>query len=256
MASDRYLAMTASEIAAVQTLPVKIAWMACHFSPYGTGLSNLPASLPANSLLILNDRIPICGHDHQRIAQQLQQAAEVLKCFGILLDFQQPQHPELAQLAAVLVSSLPCPVAVSEGYAQTMDCPIFLSPCPHHTHLSEYLAPWQGRDLWMDLAVDAEEITLTKEGATFLPLFLSELPEHSYQDEHLHCHYATQTGDDFARFSLWRTQEDLECLALEAETLGVKTFVGLYQEFQTFSKSGSIMPAEMQKPLCKNAERS
>ena len=49
------LAMTAAELGAAP-LPSHPAWMACHFSPYSTGLTNLPPKLPQDSLLILNDR--------------------------------------------------------------------------------------------------------------------------------------------------------------------------------------------------------
>ena len=37
-----FLAMTAAEIRANPDISSPIGWMACHFSPYGTGLSNLP----------------------------------------------------------------------------------------------------------------------------------------------------------------------------------------------------------------------
>lgn len=230
MASAHYLAMTASEFAAVSPLPEKTGWMACHFSPYGTGLSNLPPALPPASLLILNDRIPICGHDPERIEAQLHQAVKTLDCAGVLLDFQAPGNVNLQQMAAHLTAALPCPVAVSDGYAAELDCPVFLSPCPHHTPLAEHMAPWQDKELWLDLAVDAETITLTKEGAVILPLPLGEIPEGGHWDKTLHCHYRTETGADFARFTLWRTKEDLDALAQEAEELGIRTLVGLWQE--------------------------
>lgn len=232
METVHYLAMTASEFAAASVLPPKTGWMACHFSPYGTGISNLPAFLPAGSLLILNDRIPISGHDIKRVCEQLTQAVSAMDCAGILLDFQRPGNSELEQLSAHLVSSLPCPVAISEEYAKGLDCPVFLSPCPHHTHLKEHTAPWQGRELWLDLAVDAETITLTKEGCTILPLPLGEIPEGGHWDEKLHCHYSIENTANSARFTLWRTKQDLEALAQEAEELGIHTLVGLYQELK------------------------
>ena len=72
-----YLAMTAAEIRANTDFPPNIGYMACHFSPYGTGLSNCPAHLPEGSMLILNDRTPVYGHCPERIAQQLMEMAEV-----------------------------------------------------------------------------------------------------------------------------------------------------------------------------------
>ena len=226
-----YLAMTGAEFAAAGQLPPKTAWMACHFSPYNTGLANLPPALPAGSLLILNDRVPLWGHDPARVAAQLKQAVDTMDCAGLLLDFQRPDHAEATTMAEFLVSALPCPVAVSEHYAAGLDCPVFLSPCPHHTHLKEHISPWAGREVWLDLAVDGSTITLTKDGCSMFSLPLGELPEGGFCDAPLHCHYRTETGDDFARFILWRTQEDMQALAREAEELGVKTLVGLWQEW-------------------------
>ena len=231
MATEVYLAMTAAEFTYTVPLPAKAAWMACHFSPYGQGLSNLPAALPEGSILILNDRIPVCNHDPEQIFRQLQQALNQFHCSSILLDFEQPNMEALGELAAYLTASLPCPVAVSDNYAASIDCPVFLCACPHHTPLSEHIAPWAGRELWLDLARDAESIVLTKQGASILPLPLGELPEKGHHDRNLHCHYKTQTGEDFARFTLWRTGEDLNALADEARELGISTMVGLYQEW-------------------------
>ena len=232
MAVKRYLAMTAAEFAAAEELPAGIAWMACHFSPYGTGLSNLPSSLPAGSLLILNDRIPFRGHDPARIASQLHQAVEAMDCAGILLDFQKPDIEALAELSEHLVTALPCPVAVSDSYGENLNGPVFLSPCPHHTHLQEHIAPWQGRELWLDWAGDAETITLTRDGSAIFPVPLGEFPQGGHRDEQLHCHYSIENGLDSARFTLWRTRDDLEELAREAEELGIQTLVGLYQELK------------------------
>ena len=76
MAMDVFLAMTAAEIYGNRNLPANIGWMACHFSPYGTGLSNLPKRLPASSLLIVDDITPIRGHDPPYILDQLAATAE------------------------------------------------------------------------------------------------------------------------------------------------------------------------------------
>ena len=231
MGTRRYLAMTAAEFAAAPSLSENIGWMACHFSPYDTGLCNLPGSLPPGSLLIVNDRIPLRGHDAGRISEQLHQALEALCCGAVLLDFQQASD-EARAMADHLVSTLPCPVAVSEDCGQELNCPLFLSPCPHHTHLKEYISPRAGRELWLDLARDAQTLTLTKEGCRCYPLPLGEIPPEGYHDDRLCCHYRAETGDDFARFTLWRTQADLEDLAREADGLGIRTFVGLWQEWR------------------------
>lgn len=230
MAIKRYLAMTAAEIAGNPALPSEIAWMACQFSPYSTGLSNLPAALPQDSLLILNDFTPIQGHDPSVVGAQLRQCVDTLKCCGLLLDFQRPDVEETAELTAFLANALPCPVIVSEPYAKGLECPVFLSPLPQHVSLSEYLAPWQGRDIWLDIAPDGETITLSEEKAAIAPLSPGELCEGGHLEEKLHCHYKAELMEDSARFTLWRTAEDLDALLEDAEGLGVKAAVGLYQE--------------------------
>ena len=182
------------------------------------------------TLLIVTDRMPLGDHDHSLIAAQLGRAVEILGCSGVLLDFEEPGKNELAGLASVLTSALPCPVVVSDVYAQAIDCPVFLSPCPHHIHLSDHMAPWMGREIWLDLARDAETITVTAEGSVVSPLPGYDLPEGGHRDEDLHCHYWAEVKANSVRFTLWRTAADLEALARAAEGLGIRTFVGLWQE--------------------------
>lgn len=235
MAIRRYFAMTAAEICGNDHLPPEIAWMACHFSPYGTGLSNLPKALPAGSLLILNDRTPIHGHDAARIAQQLEERMEALNCRGLLLDLQRPGEPETAALVKHLTEALPCPVAVSDLYGDGLSCPVFLPPAPPDVPLEAWLAPWQGREIWLEMALDGAVLILTEEGAATAPLSPSEHPEGGHREETLHCHYCIELSEADVKFPLWRTEEDLEELLEEAEGLGVTTAVGLYQELQNFA---------------------
>lgn len=223
-----YLAMTAAEIHASATLPEKLAWMACHFSPYGTGLSNLPGHLPENSLLILNDRTPVHGHDPERILAELTEAVEKFSCAGVLLDLQRPGSQEAAAIAKRLLT-LPCPVAVSESYAGDLDCPIFLPPVPLRIPLAEYLAPWQGREIWLDAAPGGERITVTAQGAAVLPETVTEpLP---FRDEELLCHYRLELNPNAAVFTLSRTRDDLRDLLGATKKYGVTTAVALWQEF-------------------------
>lgn len=233
MAIRPFLAMTAAEFGSAEKHPEHIAWMACHFSPYGTGLTNLPASLPPGSLLILNDRIPICGHDPERIAGQLLKVSEDTSCCGLLLDFQRTGVEESLGLARHLIASLPCPVAVSDCYAAQLDCPVFLSPCPHHVPLSQYILPWQGRELWLDLATNSETILLTRERSWITPLPLGEIPEGGHVDSTLHCHYSIEAGTDSVRFTLWRNREDIAALSEEAQALNIKVLVGLFSELRS-----------------------
>ena len=130
-----YLALTAAEISAFPAIDFPFAYMACHFSPYTEGLSNIPDSLPPGSILILNDRLPCQGHSADLVAGQLADAAAQLNCESILLDFQRPPEPELEAMAKRIITSLPCPAAVSERFAAELACPVFLSPAPLHLPL-------------------------------------------------------------------------------------------------------------------------
>ena len=90
MSLSCYLAMTEAEIRAAATLPDHLAFMACHFSPYGIGLVNIPQRLPRGSILIVNDRVPVLHHDPQVVLRQLQEVGRQLSLRGILLDFEIP----------------------------------------------------------------------------------------------------------------------------------------------------------------------
>lgn len=231
MGMCRYLAMTAAEIAASSPLPEKLAYMACHFSSYGTGLSNCPDSLPEGSILILNDRIPIRGHDPQRIAGQLQQLTETLRCDSLLLDFQRPNVSETAALCRVLSSELRCPVGISELYADNLSGPVFLSAAPPDVPLQEHLKQWPGREIWLEATVETVCITVTEKGSEVVALPYCEPPETAYCQQQLHCRYQMETLDNAVRFQLWRTAGQTEALLQQAQELGIRRTIGLYQQF-------------------------
>lgn len=228
MALTRYLAMTAAEIEAEPALPPKIGWMACHFSPYGRGLSNIPGKLPEDSLLLVNDRTPIRGHDPVRVAEELREAIGQFRCAGVLLDFQRPGVRETFDMAHHLCGALPCPVAVSHHYADASQGAVCV-PCPPlHEPVDRYFARWQGRELWVEMSMERECIALTPRGASIREG--CEGDAQSFADEVLCCHYSFRLEEDKALFSLWRTQEDLDKLLTREEELGIRICVGLYQE--------------------------
>ncbi len=229
MPSALYLAMTAAEIGTNSPLPARLAWMACHFSPYGTGLSNLPQVLPEGSMLIVNDLTPVGNHSPEAIVCQLQDVIQGFGCSRILLDFQRPGDARTREIAEVIVRELPCPVAVSECYAEGLPCPVFLPPVPLWKTAGEYIKPWSGREIWLEAALDAAQITVTEKGSTFLPCPAQEIPL-PHLDTDLCCHYGIELTDSAAVFTLQRTEEDLQRL-LEKEQIAC--FVGLYQELQT-----------------------
>lgn len=225
-----YLAMTASEMRAADAVPEKCAWMACQFSPYGQGLTNIPAQLPPGSILILNDRMPCRGHSPDLAADQLAQAVEQLGCESVLLDFQQPPDPESEAMAAHIVSALPCPAAVSEKYAKDLSCPVFVSPAPLHIPLSVYLAPWRGREIWLEAALGQEAVTVTTQGTAYTPQFPTDGLEGGFFEDTLCCHYRTQILEDAVRFTLFDTPDSLQKKLALSPPLGVTRAVGLWQE--------------------------
>ncbi len=230
MAMARYLAMTAAEMMGGAPLPGKTAWMACHFSPYSTGLCNLPAALPPGSLLILNDRTPIHGHDPERICRELTEALAGLQCAGLLLDFQNPPCREAALLVEHLAQKLKFPMGASPDYAAGTAA-VFIPPVPTDTPIAAYLERWRGKMLWLELALEGQTITLTESGAAYgINPFPADAP--AMADGALHCHYSIEEKQDAVVFRTWRTREDLSALILDAERLGVALSVGLYQELR------------------------
>lgn len=230
MGISRYLAMTAAELEAFSAAKNWCtAYMACHFSPYSTGLSNIPAALPPGSMLIVNDRTPICGHDPELIAGQLQQAVHALGCDSVLLDLQRPDCTQTAALCRVLTRALDCPVGISDLYAGSLDCPVFLPPAPLDQPLGEYIRVWKGREIWLEAATDAACITVTEKGSTFSPMTCPQPPRRHFLDQALHCWYWAVCTDTEAHFCLWRDSWQLEALLEEADALGITKAVGLYQ---------------------------
>jgi hypothetical protein len=227
MALPLYLAQTPLEMVG-NPLSGKLAYMSCHFSPGGRGLSNMPEMLSPGAVLILDDSTPMDTHDPELIGKQLSEMVQRYQADAFLLDFQRRDVPEQQELAKLLSNVLPCPVGVSEVYAQGLSCPVFLPPVPPDRPLSEYLRPWQEREIWLEAALDGITLALTEAGCTAEPLW--DFPEVGRNDDRLHCHYSVETAADSAIFNLWRTKEDLDALLSEAESLGVAKAIGLWQE--------------------------
>ena len=224
-----YLAYTAGELQA-STQDRKLAYMACHFSLYTTGLSNLPEVLPPGSMLILNDQIPISGHDPHRIADQLQETMESFSCDSLLLDFQRPGNEETAQLCRLLATQMNCPLGISHHYASGIDCAVFLPPPPLDMPLSEHLKPWQDRTIWLEYALEAAEFIITSDGCRVSPLPYVFSQEETFIEEFLHCRYRSEVDCNKIRFHLYRTADQLDALLEEADHLGIEKSIGLYQQ--------------------------
>lgn len=180
-------------------------------------------------MLIVNDRTPICGHSPTVIADQLSDLVQRLHCSRVLLDFQRGGEAETAAVATAVVEALPCPVGVSALYADTLRCPVFLPPLPLLRTLTAYLAPWRGREIWLEAALDTGIFTVTQAGCRQTS-GTDENLSFPHMDTQLHCRYRIDASADALRFTLHRSREDLDALAQEAEAAGVGCFVGLYQE--------------------------
>lgn len=234
MAFPLYLAMTAGELQCTKTPPPHLCYMACHFSDYTTGLSNIPDTLPAGSILILNDRVSIHGHDAQRVAQQLLSAAQELEADGILLDLQRPYSDEARLVVEAILSDASLPVAVTPPYAHDLTCPVFLPSPPVNCPLEVHIAPWKDREVWLEAALEVQQITVTKDGSSSQLTPQWDAPEEGLIDSELHCHYHIDSSPKRILFTLWRTGEDLQELLKEAQKLGISRGVGLYQELRDF----------------------
>lgn len=227
MGCQWYLAMTGAEMMGY-TGREKTAWLACHFSPYSTGLSNLPQSLPPDSLVILDDSTPLSEHDPERIAAQL---ARLEHIGGLLLDLQRPS-PRYPALIDAITHTLLCPVAVTEPYAKEADCGVFLSP-PLNMPLAEAVKPWQDREIWLDVPFGIQTFTVTKDECRICPIAPPEDGQYLHREDALHCRYQIQTAADHIRFTLYRSPNDLNPILQQASSLGIKKAISLYQEFTT-----------------------
>ena len=158
-----------------------------------------------------------------------------LNCESVLLDFQRPPEPEAEAMVSRIASALSCPVAVTERFAKEPDCPVFLSPAPLHLPLADHLAPWRGREIWLEAALCQEEVLITEKGMTRNSIFPTERLDGGFYNEDLRCCYRTEVSEDCIRFTLFDTPESLKKKLEFAASLGVARAVGLWQELQTFS---------------------
>lgn len=224
-----YFAMTPDELRQCTSLPGSIGWMACHFDPGGTGLIGLPQQLPAGSLLLLDDSLPLHGHSFRQLQQELTLCFSRLKPEALILDFQRPENPETLALVKQM-TSLPFPVVVSSAYA-VPGAALLLPPPPVDTPLAEYVSAWAGHPLWLELSPTETTIELTAEGAKTVP---DSAPADGtlHREAKLHCHYQISETENAILFHLFRTEEDQKALLLEAEALGIVNAIGLYQELR------------------------
>ena len=140
-----------------------------------------------------------------------------------LLDLENPRCPE----AQALLEGLPCPAAVPPGMG---DGPVFLPPCPLHVPLERWLAPWQGREIWMEAAMQRQTVTVDGAGMTASPPEPAEDPAGGFRSGELRCRFLQDISPDRAVFTLFDTPQTLEEKLDAAASLGVTRAIGLYAE--------------------------
>ena len=180
-------------------------------------------------MLILSDEFPWNNHCEDAIIQQLAQIVARRKCESVLLDFQRPGVDAVYALSRKLTDALPCPVGVSHLYARGLACPVFLPPIAPNMSVEKALAPWKGREIWLEAALEGCEITLTEDGSSVSPLPYPAM-DSAHTDTRLHCRYRMTLEGRRAVFTLFRTREDLDSLLEESQSMGVSRAVGLWQE--------------------------
>ena len=199
-----YLAMTGAEMC---TIPHPAYLMA--------DWSDRP---PAGFLPVITDRQPLT----EQAVDELCRMAEDWDV--ALLDFENPATPE----ARRLLERLPCPAAAPPGYSDTG--PVFLPPAPLHVPLEACLSPWQGREVWLEAALQKQVITVTEAGARFSAPSPAGNLSGGFHDEILHCRFTQEFFPDRAVFTLFDTPETLKEKLDHAAAFGVTRAVGLYQE--------------------------
>ena len=188
----------------------------------------MPDTFPKDSIIMLDDSVPIQGHDPARISEELKLLYDRIQPNGFLLDFQREGSSETAQLVKHLCQRLPCSVAVSHLYAAGLDCPVFLPPPPLHKPIEKYLKSWSGREIWLEIAPDSQAIAVTEEGCHYFPGTDTELAEPVFYHERLFCRYHTRILKDRVIFTLQRGKQEWEALLAQAAEFGITACVGLY----------------------------
>jgi hypothetical protein len=181
------------------------------------------ADLPKGTLLVLHDQLPL--EDPAPILEAVKKSEHC----GILLDFQKPGQETLIKY---LLKKLPPTTALSELYAKETDNPVFLPPCPPDRPLEAHIAPWKGREIWLDTAPEVLLLTLKPTGCAAENLLSPPNSPH-FTHETLCCRYKTEIHPTEIRFTLWRDKQMLEAHMEQAQTLGVTKTIGLFQEWKS-----------------------
>ena len=216
-----YLAMTDEELRLTGKTS-GIARMGCGFSGSQPALEGLPARMPADHLLIIDDRHPISRHRKDKVIRQL----VACQSDGILLDLQKPRTAASAAMVKAIAQNLSCPVAVTAPYADLTQGPV-LVVASLHIPLQRLIAPWKHRKIWLDIPFGLQTVTGAEAGP-ITPFTGEAFPQY---DKFLHCAYKTRRTDQGLQFTLYRSRQMLPQLLAQAGELGVEKAIGLYKEY-------------------------
>ncbi len=228
MALPVYLAMTAAEFTENLPLHATPAWMACHFSSSGIGLSNFPSFLPEGAMLIVNDQMPPANHNPDYVAKQLQDFVNAYKVGAVLLDFQRSGCEDFVEATG---KALTCPAAVTAQYAHCFPGAVFLPLPPVSQSIETALSTHKNREIWLELFPDTEILTITKSGCVSKKTDRFPDTQNIFEHPSLSCRYCIEEMDDTVIFTLQRQAQHLMALLEKAETFGVSRGVGLLQDF-------------------------
>ena len=230
MANRCYLAMTEAEIRRQASLPPRMGYLSCCFSPYGLGLMGVPQHLPPGNVLLLTDRIEPVHHAPVLVARQLHAAAVRLHSAAIVLDLQRPDNIHSNRIAGAVAQGPPCPVVISQDYAR--DLPVgVLMRVPVGIALEDAITPWQGREMWLEMGMDRAVLEITEQGCTRREPAPFQPDPSDLEDRDLCCRYRLELRQDRADFCLYETVDTWQEKLRKAETLGIRNAIGLYQEF-------------------------
>lgn len=223
-----YLAMTSDEINHNAKTPENIAWMSIRFDQAGDGLFNFPSESFSNCILILDDYYPYTQHNCKKICQQLKKHIDENNYNGLLLDFQRQQDKNLYTLAHALERELPCKVAMPPNYCNDESI-VFLPPPAPAVPPEDYLKPWTGHEIWLDLTTQAYAMHFTIHGISECEAQQDAFP---FYDKDLCTHYNVKADTEGITFSFRRTREDCMSMLEEIEAFHVRAAFSLYREME------------------------
>jgi hypothetical protein len=206
--------------------------MACHFSPYGLGLSNLPRQLPEGAVILVSDRIPPGGHDAGVVVSQLEELAQQFHPKAIVLDLERTGDDFCAELAAKCDSISGTETVVAAAYAEGLQCSVFLGAAQLWTPAEQWLRPWSGRRIWAECVLQRALVRITEDGAVYRELPWEPPRQEVLADGQQAVVYGVREQADAVEVMLWRGKEQLALWMEKLEKLGVEHFLGLYQQLK------------------------